>query len=166
MKLIRNSLYFVRGPDEVIFLCSECEGWTAGPRGHSYRLQHPLIKTGWSFGGLLTMSKEDSTRCCKNMSTENLAKFTAAIEQNPEWLERVRAITGSPEESARQLAAFSEEVGFPVAADEFLSTASEDAELSGDELSDIAGGGRGYPDTHWVHNRITGEKKRRVHETE
>jgi len=102
------------------------------------------------------------------MSTENFVKFTAAIEQNPEWVERVRTITGNPEECARQLAAFSEEVGFPVAVEEFLSTASEGTaqELSSEELTDVAGGGRGYPDTHWVHNRITGEKKRRVHETE
>lgn len=101
-----------------------------------------------------------------NMSTENFAKFTAAIGQSPEWQERAQAITGSLEECARQLAAFSEEVGFPVAVEEFLSTASEGAELSSDELSEVAGGTRSRSESRYRWSPAQGKWVYRIFETE
>lgn len=102
------------------------------------------------------------------MSTENLLKFAAAIERNPEWKARVLAITGTQEERAWQWAAISEEVGFPVPAEKFLWAASADSarELSIEELSEVAGGGRGYPEEYYVWNQALGKKVRRVSETE
>jgi len=112
------------------------------------------------------MPKGTTPDVIKNMSTENFAKFTAAIEQNPEWLERVRAITGSREECARQLAAFSEEVGFPVAVEEFLSTAGEGSELSSDELSEVAGGLRDKGQSRYRWSPSLGKMVYRISETE
>jgi predicted ribosomally synthesized peptide with nif11-like leader len=100
------------------------------------------------------------------MSTENLAKFTAAIEQNSAWQEKARAITGSQEECARQLAAFSEEVGFPVTVEEFLSTPNEGPELSSEELSEVAGGLRDRSQSRYRWSPAQGKWVYRIYETE
>lgn len=74
------------------------------------------------------------------MSTENLAKFAAAVHADPVLQAKVQAIqTANAPDTAAQLAALAAEAGFPVAPEEFLATSTSD-ELSADQLDQVAGG--------------------------
>jgi predicted ribosomally synthesized peptide with nif11-like leader len=76
------------------------------------------------------------------MSAENYSKFVEAVAGDPELAAKVQAIhAATAREVAERLAALSAEAGTPISADEFLATASSQAEeLSDDQLEAVAGG--------------------------